>query len=383
MSYAYLKMWILWACSDIGCYSLKQQSNHAKVAAIVAIHPPKFHIAASFMAGYERCREAREAMDVMLVFSDQNDATEFTKELQHHDVDTNIFFPLIAQSFPGGANPASWKKLEGLAQVLDDMPGYEFALMLDAELRLNDCAGFTQLLASLREKHLQGIWYGDRADPLPHMHFAACAIFPTIRSEEDIEPDPYRHDCGHPGVMQQLAEETHNFEVYTWWNDLPYVHIESAHRMFQHWHHKSSRIVNSTDAACKFHCATLNYWQHALGAPDVAAKLPKSGGPATDTTGMMGEGHGETMEIAGKGFEHLIYQLYMVGAEGFHIMDLTEELEYHHGYSIGERFWDLPEVDRRHVLETIRPLWLPGHMFHPIFPKAPILLTYHMDRFGY
>jgi len=79
MSYAYLKMWILWACSDIGCYSLRQQSNHPKVAAIVAIHPPIFFWAASFMAEYERCREAREAMDVMLVFSDQIDATEFTK----------------------------------------------------------------------------------------------------------------------------------------------------------------------------------------------------------------------------------------------------------------------------------------------------------------
>jgi hypothetical protein len=273
--------------------------------------------------------------------------------------------------------------MEGLAQVLDDMPGYEFALMLDAEIRLNDCSGFTKLLGSLREKHSKKIWYGDRATPLPHMHFAACAIFPTSGSEDHVEQDLYRRDCGHQEVMQKLAQETRNFEVYTWWNDLPYVHIESAHRMFQHWHQKATRFITSNDAACKFHCATLNYWQRALGALDNPQKLSQSGGPATNTTSMMGNGHGETMEIAGKGFEHLIYQLYMVGAEGFHIKDLTEELENHGGYSLGERFWDLPEVDRNHVIKTIRPLWLPGHIFHPIFPEEPILLTFHMDRFGY
>merc|ERR1719375_716630 len=100
-----------------------------------------------------------------LIFSNQQDADEFVRELQVQKIDKDIFAPLVMQSLPRNAKPGAWKKMDGLAQVLDNMPGYEFALMLDAELRLNDCVGFTKLLTNLRKKHEKKIWYGDSTAP--------------------------------------------------------------------------------------------------------------------------------------------------------------------------------------------------------------------------
>jgi len=377
-------------------------SHPAKVAGIVAAHPMSYKYFIPFLRAWEGCPQGREAMDLMPVFSNEEDYNELKRQLNINS-DDHSFTPLFAQSLPSGAKPAAWKKLDGLAQVLSHMDGYEFALMLDAEIRLNSCIGFSKLLANLRNKQSAGIWYGDSTPQLWNdtkfkyfIRDAACAVAPPIKVNRDSAPSrlvkPKQPDwfatgpcTGNPSVMPHIAKVTNDFKVFTWWTDLPYVHVDTAHRMFQSW----TEDLKSTDLSfgkqrpsnCE-QCRVLTYMIPRMQFP---GSSDQRNIPATSVTANMGKGHGEAMEIAGRGFEHLIYQLYTVSEGSFQIKDLTGALRSHEGFGAVERFWHLPEEDRKTVIKTIHPLWLPcrssaEYDYHMGRDSPSVLLNFHMDR---
>jgi hypothetical protein len=383
-------------------HALRQRgggSQPAKVAGVVAAHPISYKYFVRFLREWEQCPQGREAMDLMPVFSNEEDYNELKRQLNILDTnfDYHSFTPLFAQSLPSGAKPAAWKKLDGLAQVLSQTDGYEFALLLDAELRLNSCIGFAKLLANLRNKQSAGIWYGDTTSNITNgfpdanskffVRDAACAVEPPIKVNRNSAPSRLVNgSCtGNPSVMSHIAKVTNDFKVFTWWTDLPYVHIDTAQRMFQSW----TKYLNSTDldygkqrpSSCE-QCRALTYMIPRMQFPGFSGQRNI---PATSVSENMGSGRGETMELAGKAFEHLIYQFYTVAEGSFHIKDLTGALRSHDGFSAVERFWQLPEEDRKTVIETIHPLWLPcrgsdKYDYHMDRDSPSVLLNFHMDR---
>jgi hypothetical protein len=394
-------------------HALRQRgggSQPAKVAGVVAAHPISYKYFVRFLREWEQCPQGREAMDLMPVFSNEEDYNELKRQLNILDTnfDYHSFTPLFAQSLPSGAKPAAWKKLDGLAQVLSRMDGYEFALLLDAEIHLHSCAGFEKLLANLRNKQSAGIWYGDTTPTMWNttkfkyfVRDAACAVAPPVKVNRNstpsrlVKPKCSDTSCpdwftttpctGHPSIMPHIAKVTNDFKVFTWWNDLPYVHIDTAQRMFQSW----TEELKSTDLSfgrqrpsnCE-QCRALAYMIPRMQLP---GSSDQRNIPATSVTENMGKGHGETMEIAGKGFEHLIYQFYTVAEGSFQIKDLTGALRHHEGFAALERFWILPEEDRTTIIETIHPLWLPcrssdKYDYHMGRDSPSVLLNFHMDR---
>jgi len=354
-------------------------SHQAKVAGIVAVHQPTFKFFTKFMREWEACPEGREAMDLMPVFSSEEDHEEFKRKLkrQYDDFkfDDNVFTPLIAQSLPQGAKPGAWKKFDGLAQVLSHMDGYEFALIFDAEIRLNTCKGFSTLLDKLRKKHSAGTWYGDRTGNLTSVNGS------VVNNPDGPVIEHAALALGMPGSMQKLAQQTNDFQVFTWWNDLPYVHIATAQRMFQSW----ADYLKTADPSAHSQRKSAACEQcHVLTSMIPHMQLPDSHNqrniPATSVAGSMGAGHGEAMEIAGRAFEHLVYQLYTVAEGAFHIKDLTSVMHDRTGGSLLERFWySLPEEDRKTVIETIHPLWLPCGRKTDNIPEGSGKYDYHMD----
>jgi len=374
---------IIAAASLIETNALRQRgggSHQAKVAGIVAVHQPKFKFFTKFMREWEACPEGRKAMDLMPVFSSEEDHEEFKRKLKRQyddfNFDDNVFTPLIAQSLPQGAKPGSWKKFDGLAQVLSYMDGYEFALIFDAEIRLNTCKGFSTLLEKLRNKQSAGIWYGDRTGNLTSVNGS------VVHNPDGPVIEHAALALGKPGSMQKLAQQTNDFQVFTWWNDLPYVHIATAQRMFQSW----ADYLQTADPSAHSQRKSASCEQcHVLTSMIPHMQLPDSHNqrniPATSVAGSMGAGHGEAMEIAGRAFEHLVYQLYTVAEGAFHIKDLTNVMHDRTGGSLLERFWySLPEEDRKTVIETIHPLWLPCIRKTDNIPEGSDKYDYHMDK---
>jgi len=319
-------------------------------------------------------------MDLMPVFSSEEDHEEFKRKLKRQyddfNFDDNVFTPLIAQSLPQGAKPGAWKKFDGLAQVLSHMDGYEFALIFDAEIRLNTCKGFSTLLDKLRKKHSAGTWYGDRTGNLTSVNGS------VVNNPDGPVIEHAALALGKPGSMQKLAQQTNGFQVFTWWNDLPYVHIATAQRMFQSW---ADYLKTANPSAHSQRKSASCEQCHVLANMIPHMQLPDSSNqrniPATSVAGSMGAGHGEAMEIAGRAFEHLVYQLYTVAEGAFHIKDLTSVMHDRTGGSLLERFWySLPEEDRKTVIETIHPLWLPCRRKTDKAPEGSDKYDYHMDR---
>mmetsp|Transcript_78412 Transcript_78412/g.210457 ORF Transcript_78412/g.210457 Transcript_78412/m.210457 type:complete len:186 (+) Transcript_78412:16-573(+) len=141
------------ASSLIEANALRQRtggSHAAKIAGIVPTHKTTFKFFKQFARDWEACPEGREAMDLMPVFSTEEDHEQFNMKLKTQfpdfKFDDHVFTPLIAQRLPKGAKPGAWKKFEGLAQVLSNMDGYEFALMFD------------QKSSSIRARVLERYW---------------------------------------------------------------------------------------------------------------------------------------------------------------------------------------------------------------------------------
>merc|ERR1719454_2586839 len=129
------------------------------------------------MLDWNKCSTGRSVVDFMPIFSDRKDEAAFHQRwLEMGATSDKPWMSLVAQPLPDGANPGSWKKLEGLAQVLQYHNGnYEFALMLDAEISLGNCSAFAGLLSSLKQKHETKIWYGAQYAGSERAHLSGAA----------------------------------------------------------------------------------------------------------------------------------------------------------------------------------------------------------------
>mmetsp|Transcript_78412 Transcript_78412/g.210456 ORF Transcript_78412/g.210456 Transcript_78412/m.210456 type:complete len:213 (+) Transcript_78412:549-1187(+) len=200
---------------------------------------------------------------------------------------------------------------------------------------------------------------------------------------------------GLPGAMQRLAQATNNFQVYTWWNELPFVHIATAQRMFQSWANylktADSSLTRSQrkSSSCQ-HCDVLTSMIPHMQFPTSSIQRDIS---ATSVSGSMGAGHGEAMETAGRAFEHIVYQLYTVSEGSYRVKDLTSSIHNKDKLSLLERFWCMGEEDRKTVINTIHPLWLPfawkndttlegkkTYDYHEDREFPSVLLNFHLDR---
>lgn len=337
------------------------EREQSKVAAIVAVHPPKFHFFLDFMKHWENCKEGQTVMDLMPIFNNQSDADAFVTALRKQGSSVNLHIPLLTQEMPEGARIAAWKKFDGLAQVLTNFnhKGYEFALMLDAELGFNRCSKIKNLLQFLREKQAKKIWYGSHGHHeysvatgntcCAFVRRSACALYSDDKEPYEFEATKKGYDhvkCKHPDIMAKLAKETDNFKLWTHWTDAPYVHIETARRMFQHWE-------KAVDNGNRTHLSPM------------------------DISASMGVGHGDEMLFAGIGYEHIIYQLYTVAYEGFHMEDLSNTLKAQ--VNLGENFWKFSEEDQQKILDITQPLWLPCHKGSES-ANEHVMFAYHFDR---
>mmetsp|Transcript_82722 Transcript_82722/g.256940 ORF Transcript_82722/g.256940 Transcript_82722/m.256940 type:complete len:403 (+) Transcript_82722:46-1254(+) len=376
---------------SVGGDGLRQRGasgrRDAKVVGIVAVHPPKFRYLLDFLQQWEGCPQGRDAVDVFAVFSSSEDSAEFEKAWHARSNASSEQRPweaLIAQDLQG-KRPSSWKKLDGLAQILDlhHGRGYEFGLLLDSELGVNSCRGFEGLLRRLREKHNAKTWFGDasRLECNTPMRFAACAVAPAAPGQQlwRREAGPERVRCGSAAVLPRLQEQTKNFTVNIWWTDLPYVHMETARRMFDSW--AATLVPEAHRKAPPGRGARRRPHSFAELARRSLGALPSP----SEVSAKMGrvEGTSQSVKVAGAGFEHMIYQFYTVGNEGFTIHDLAIALPPECGVAASEHFCGLAEADKRRFLEAVRPLWLLAGCPCYASEAGPPLLLFHLDRMVY
>lgn len=286
--------------------------------------------------------------------------------MHKRSIDTNVIFPLIASvPLPAGAHFNSWKKLDGLGQVLtkfDNASKYEFILLIDTEIAINDCNAFGGLLTQLREKQQRKVWYGDHLANDIDFRIKDAARALTLQQNLTVD--------------RKIALKTQDYTIFTWWTDIPFVEFWTAHRMFQHF---SQELTGAE-------LLQLPLSQAYSEVAQRLANLQERSTPVTDVSKNLGDGK---LDKAGYCFEHLMFQLYTVVYEGWQIQDLTNSYKYphnhiHQGQSLLEKFYYMPDSDKQVVLNTVKPMWLPCACdVSYLKPVAPIPLRFHLDRTEY
>jgi len=347
-----------------------------RVAFLVPVHPPHFDFLIDFAHQLHGCPEAKAAIDLMPVFSSEDHAAEFKSKFHGKYAQHNQNWDPIIVETPSGAYPESWKKLGGLAHLVDNPSDHEFALMLDAEIRILNCKAFSDLSAQLHEKSANKVWFGDE-----HTEY-----------EDDDNNDDHHDDYvdfnqymlhasqAITSDLSLLEKQTDQFRVYTWWNDVPHVKLDIASRMFGHWHDRLSKAEGASSFLQNRY--TNGTWQ-ASGASSVLDHLIRIQNPLSASELAKKFGHSTSdpqLRLAGTAFEHLMYQMYTVQNEGFTIQDVTSKLNYHGGGdSMGEQFCNLGEEDKRTFINEVHPLWLTGACVDKdLAPEA--VLQFHLDR---
>lgn len=310
----------------------------------------------------------------MPIFTNRGHLDQFVRGMEQRGIPPHIVFPLVADEKPKFAKYESWKKLDGLGQVLAQFvkDPYNFVLMLDAELGLGNCNDFGRIVDRLREKQKQKIWYGDE----PSKTSSAGAIRNYIHVAAEALT---RHRD--PMVLRSITDATRNYKVFTWWTDLPFVEFRTGHRMFQHL---GKELIGTHLLQLPMSGGYSRVVEHLTN--HVASLSDELGVNLTNVAESMGGDKGGMGTKLGGCFEHLLFQLYTVAYEGWRIEDLVNSWSTgrpHNGkQSANEDFWKLDVTDKETFLNTVRPLWLPylcdTENVEPT--DSPILLRYHTDR---
>eukprot|EP00928_Gymnodinium_smaydae_P028044 TRINITY_DN214_c0_g1_i4.p1 TRINITY_DN214_c0_g1~~TRINITY_DN214_c0_g1_i4.p1 ORF type:complete len:379 (-),score=45.19 TRINITY_DN214_c0_g1_i4:234-1370(-) len=348
--------------------SAETASSSPSVAALVPVYEGDFQYFEKFVKQWHDCPEAHLAMALYVVFSSSAAAQAFKTRMDAAGVSSSSWSTLLISTgddqFPRGANPRSWKKLDALAQLLDAQrfPGLEFAIMMDAEIALNSCEGFADVPRALRAKFESRVWYADPGLSLFYDHF--------IRAANSIMVD-----CADPAQSARLLEQTNHFKVNTWWQDVPWVELNSARRMYSMWSDMLTR--NQTYRTCKAEVPTSPLQQIE------EAGIAIGSGPLTPTevSASMGS-FSLPLKFAATAFEHLVYQYYMVVHEGFRIEVLDINGECWRG-SFAETLWRKEEKDVDLYMNTVKPLWVKfnearASPFAP--PNGTAVIAFHTDR---
>lgn len=348
--------------------ALRALSITPKVAAVVPVFPPHFQLLSNFMVQWQACEEGREAMDVFVIFSNPQDQAKFRRVFcaaaNQEDCDRPYEELLITPSQVPQRAYKSWKKIDGVAQLLQ-RPGapYEFALMMDAEIQVSSCSGFSSLLPMLRKKHAAKTVYGMSNDaPIVGrlMSRAACALSPPSIEGANL----VRHACNSE-VMDGLRSKLKDFHVYTWWNDVPYMQMDVARRMFDTW----AAALDAAGFGKK----------RSTWAAAAEAVLPSP----EEVSAAMGIAPGAASEVntAMSAFEHIIYQLFTVVYEGFRVVDLHERtLPHANLISPGEGFCSISAEEQAAYARVVEPLWQAHGCNLYKMPYGYPLLRFHMNR---
>jgi len=232
-----------------------RETSKQEFAAIIALHPPKFHNAAFFLQGYMNCPEAIRQMSIHLVFTNAKDHALFKRmlhELQPHipedawtAIIANVPREVLEDPTPrANQQICAWKKWYGIAHLLDLPSRPMFGSMLDAELNIynqNDCnAGgpWSKLLQRLLRIEASKEFPAARVGTMKVYNFGSYSmsgkeydrsiIDQHVQFVKDREPS---HLCETKKKACQAVEEMVERVLYTWWTDIPYVNLTVAANM--------------------------------------------------------------------------------------------------------------------------------------------------------
>lgn len=365
---------------------LKGTPDQAAVAAVVPVHRPHFRFLNAFLQDWRGCEPGRRAMDIFVVFSSKSDAHEFgnvyrrTCKDDGEPCDPLPYQELIVtpSHVPVTAYKA-WKKIDGLAQIVE-LPGqrYDFGVMMDAEIGLESCAGFSRLHEMLVMKHRSKTWYGYSRHETPHpdvsriMSGAACALsLPSVPSDFARSEGFEGIKC-EPSILESIRPKLKNFTVYTWWNDLPYVHLPTARRMFDSWAAALQRTAQPPSPTAPLRHAVRAWASAMLPTP---TQVSSSMGSAPHSAG--------EVSMAARAFEHIVYQMYTVMYEGFSVVDLSDALVAGTpSISLGEGFCfhSFVPADRATYARIVQPLWQRSGCPPYEMPYGLPLIRFHLNR---
>eukprot|EP00928_Gymnodinium_smaydae_P028356 TRINITY_DN2163_c0_g1_i1.p1 TRINITY_DN2163_c0_g1~~TRINITY_DN2163_c0_g1_i1.p1 ORF type:complete len:389 (-),score=41.49 TRINITY_DN2163_c0_g1_i1:144-1274(-) len=361
---------------EVSALHLKGQLNSSdgsplpSVAALVPVYEDDFPLFETFLKQWNDCSEAQHAVALFAVFASSASAQTFRTQMEAAGVSSSSWSTLLISTgdnhFPSDTFPSAWKKLDALAQVLDvqKFPGLEFAILMDSEIALNSCEGFADVPKALRAKFESRVWYADPG--APHLQWV------NFRAASAITPN-----CADPAQTARLFEQTKHLTVNTWWQDLPWVELKSARRMYSMW--SNMLTTTQTYSTCNPGDPTIGLFQAVSGS-----------GPLTplEVTARMGS-FPPPLQYAGTSFEHMIYQYYMVVHEGFRVEVLNINGACLHG-SFAECFWGQEAKDQLVYMTTVKPLWVKYHNFSwetpPVTsrsfapPHGTAVLSFHTDR---
>lgn len=338
-----------------------------RVAAVVAVHPPKFAFAARFLQRLAACPPATKALSVHLVFSDDVDFGLFQKGMARADppVPAILWTPVVA-NLPEKVKSSqaqmlsAWKKWFGILHLMDlgsHAPLY--GIMLDSELLLyntTDCgpgSHWNTLIDRLRSAEASKAWPAaqvgtDVSYAWPGGQTSNGRLYDRELILENLQyvtgwtGERLDESCAGEGC-QELRRQVEQV-LYSWWTDLPYVNLKVAERMLTAVARRSSIQVPA--------------------GPDRWKSLGR--------------------ELTFPRFEYIAYQQWCVLNEGYHFHDVTDQV----GLAKWGSYLEDPRPGAR--VGELRPLWVSGETFTraesgeipPLSAEAPPLLIFHVDHAG-
>ncbi|CAJ1372797.1 unnamed protein product [Effrenium voratum] len=346
------------------------QGVKRKVAASIAVHPPKYYALVMFLAEWLRCPAAFEALSIYVVFQFKQDLKLFREAVACIIPGTpEVWVPIIASEPKkgwmknvglGNQYTAAFKKYYGLAAIMD-LGQEEYGLMLDAEISLFDlhakassgsaCSStgaWSRLLPRIQSVEQKKVWPGARvSSTLTQYNFgtftksgkdydlhllrenARFVNFGTDVTDRTCKPDTCKK------ILHQLKHV-----IWTWWTDLPWVRLDVAKRMMAHLAKTNMEEVTS--------------WRQ------VAQRLffPR--------------------------FEYVLYQMWTMLYDGWDIRDVTNITK--------EAKWGSYLEDPQHGsrLAELRPMWASAETvlreeegkIASFSEEEPPVLIFHVDHEG-
>jgi hypothetical protein len=361
-----------------------------KVAASIAVHPPRFYAIVQLLEEYVSCPAAVSALGLFLVFSSEQDVELFRAAAQclNPAVPHNAYTPVVVRAPKAGWKKpsgfenqfiAAYKKWYGIAHMMDlasDVP--EYGMMLDAELllyekhapesHLKGCgkgSAWTELLGRIRRVEAKKEWVAARVSETLKIYkfgndlksgkmfdqlliagnanFITKGVWKVEMGKTGTEPMTcYK---GRNNTEPECLEIRRQYEdgLFTWWTDIPWMNLTVAGRMVKH-------LLPDTDAVLE------------MKDPDSYREM--------------------ATHIRFQRFEHIHYQQWAVLNEGFHFRDVTN--------LTGEAKWGsyLEDPMPGTRLQELAPMWTSGQAVERaekgtiVGPPAdePPLLIFHSDH---
>lgn len=344
-------------------FKLLSTSVKRKVAASIAVHPPKYYALIMFLAEWLRCPAAYKAMNIYVVFQYKEDLDLFREAVDCIIPGTpELWVPVVANApkkgWPkaysmGNQYIAAYKKYYGLAAMMD-IGKEEYGLMMDSEIGIyamraeassDEACGadgtWSKLLNRIQAFERRKVWPGARVSPtLTTYDFGS---FKKSGRDYDLhllrENARYLVEKGRcqPEQPCQKVENQLKKVIWTWWTELPIVRLEVAKRMM--------------------------------------VQLSRQSGPGPISWRAV------TQNIFFPRFEHVVYQMWCMLYEGWDIQDVTNiTLEAKWGSY-------LEDPQENSELAKLQPMWVSSEALSKaqsgkimaLSKEEPPLILFHVD----